>query len=141
MNIRQAKILMEMRRCVAIDMKKGYVALVTVLIMAAVAVGAVTTVALLGIGEAQTGLASTDGETTLRLVESCTEDALSKVRSNSAYVSNTLVLPEGSCSVVVTKAGSNWTLVVTNSAGKYKRTIQVDLSRSSKLVINSWKEI
>lgn len=129
-------------------MQKGYIALITVLIVMAVVVVSASTVAYLAIGEAQSGFALFKGEDALNFVEGCTEDALYKTRANSSFgepVGTPIVLtrPEGTCLVtVVSKVGNTWTVDVTRQATKYKRTIRAVFDRlPTGITLTSWKEI
>ncbi len=120
--------------------EKGYVAISVVLILAAVILGIMVTVAQLGVGEGQSSLALSKGEDTLNFVEGCTEDALLKIRSNASYSGGTITRPEGTCSVTVSLAGSTYAVTVTTTATAYKRTIQAVVVKSTALSLTSWKE-
>lgn len=134
-------------------MQKGYIALITVLIVMAVVVTSATTVALLSIGEGQSGFALFKGENTLTFVEGCVEDALLKARASSTFgdpvgTTVTVIRPEGSCKIkVVSKVGSPtvvWTMrAQTDTATtKYNRIIEVVFNRSSSgITLTSWKEV
>ena len=109
-------------------MERGYIALITVLIVMAVVLTTASTVAFLGIGEGQSGFAIFKGEETLALVEGCAEDAMLKSRVNPAYgepigTPVTVTLPEGSCTItVISKTGSGtitWTMRVTTVSTIY----------------------
>ncbi len=120
----------------------GYIALSTVLIISVVVIALSTTVSLLSIGEAQSSFAQLKGEDTLDFVEGCAEDALLKARVNAAYTGGTITRPEGTCSVSISKAGSQWTIDVTTTATAYIRTIRVVCNRTGTgLTLISWKEI
>jgi len=119
----------------------GYVAISIMLILSAVILGIIVTVAQLGIGEGQASLALSKGEDTLSFVEGCTEDALLKIRSDASYAGGTISRPEGTCSVDVVKAESTYTVTATTTAIQYKRTIQAIVNRSSSgVTLTSWKE-
>lgn len=124
-------------------MKKGFIAISTILIISAVVLGIAVTVALVSIGEGQASLALTKGEQTLHFVEGCAEDALLKIRSNASYANPgpaTITQPEGTCSISVTSGSPN-TLIVTTQDTKYKRTVQIQYTRSSSgISMTSWKE-
>jgi len=121
--------------------QQGYIALIMVLTISAVALATATTVALLSIGEAQSGLALFNGENTLTFVEGCMEDALLKSQAAATYAGGTITRPEGTCTITVSKNVNVWTITATTTATIYKRTIQAVVTRSSTLTITSWKEI
>ena len=124
----------------------GYVAISILLILTAVLLGIMVTVAQLGIGEGQVSLALSKGEDTLTFVEACMEDALLKIRANSS-LSGTFTIGrppgEGTCSVTVA-GGPTYTVTasVNNWQGTsgYNRTIQVVVTRGSTMSLTSWKE-
>lgn len=120
----------------------GYVAITSLLIIAAVVLAIATSVALLGIGEGQSALALNKGEDSLQFVEGCTEDALLKSKQNASYAGGNITRPEGTCSITVSKAGSTWTVTASTTATTYKRTIQVIFTRTgSGITLTSWTEI
>lgn len=122
--------------------EKGYIALLTTLIVMAVVLAAAMTVTFLAIGEAQSGFSLFKGENTLTFVEGCTEDALLKIRSNSSYAGGTITRPEGTCSVTITSGNPNWNITVSTTATTYKRQMQVIFTQNATgLTLTSWKEI
>ena len=131
-----------MRRCAVTDMKSGFIATYTVLIVLTVVAAATVAVTLLSIGSAQGSLALGQGRTTLALVEGCTEDAVLKSWANVGFTSTTITRPEGSCQVTVSKVGQVWTETITNTTSTtYVRTIQVVFTRASTgLSLTSWLE-
>lgn len=124
-------------------MKKGFIAITTILIISVVVLGIATTVALSSIGEGQASFALTKGEDALHFVEGCAEDALLKIRSNASYANPGPALithPEGTCSVSVVSGSPNIATVTTQDT-KYKRTIVIKYTRTATAVtITSWKE-
>ncbi|SRR6266568_2898022 len=122
--------------------QKGFIAISMVIILVAVVIAIATTVALLSIGEAESALTLTNGESTLNFVEGCAEDALLKARANTAYTGGNITRPEGTCSVSVSKAGSTWTLTMSTTATTHVRTIQVVITQDGYGdTISSWREI
>ncbi|HZE87876.1 MAG TPA: hypothetical protein VE090_06790 [Methylomirabilota bacterium] len=122
-------------------MQKGYIALITVLIVSAAVLITITTVALLSIGEGQSSFALYKGEDGLNFVEGCMEDALLKARNSSSYAGGTITRPEGTCSITVSTIGSTWTITATTTSTLYKRTVQVVATRGTSFTLVSWREI
>ncbi len=126
-------------------MERGYIALITVLIVMAVTLSIVTTVSHLGIGEAQSGLSLYKGEGTLTFVEGCVEDAMLKIRANPLYNGTQITRPEGTCTITYYLNGAgptNWDITVSTTATSYKRSVRVKFTRSSTgITLTSWKEI
>lgn len=123
------------------ERERGYIALITVIILSAVTIAIATTVSLLAIGEAQSSLSLSRGEDTLAFVEGCMEDALLKVRASDSYAGGSITRPEGTCTITASKVGSTWTVTATTTATTYKRTIQAIATKSASLTIGSWKEL
>ncbi len=122
--------------------QKGFIALSMVILLVAIVIAISTTVALLSVGEADSALSLTNGESTLDFVEGCAEDALLKARANTTYTSGNITRPEGTCTVVVSKAGSTWTLTVSTTATAYVRTVQIVMVQDGYGdTITSWKEL
>lgn len=120
---------------------KGYIALSMIILISAVVIGVSTTVALLSIGEAQTGLTAQNGEITWNLIDGCAEDALQKIHDNSVYSGGTITRPEGTCTVSIISGNPNWDITVTSNGTKYVRKVEIKVTRTSKLTITSWLEI
>ena len=121
--------------------KNGFIALTSILVISVVILSITLTVVYLSVGQGQSSLAITKGEDQLNFVEGCMEDALLKIRANASYAGGTITRPEGSCSITVSQVGNIYTVNSTGSVLNYKRTVQVNATRSSTIVINSWKEI
>ena len=120
----------------------GFIATATVLVLMVVAISIVVTVSLLGIGGVQGSLALTKGETTLSLVEGCTDMALLNARNNPSYLGGNIIVTEGTCTVTVnSKVGNVWTVTVGSLALDYKRTIRVVFTRGTSIILTSWQEI
>lgn len=120
---------------------KGYVALIIVLTISVVALVTAVSVALLGIGEAQSSLTLTKGEDSLQFVEGCMEDALLNTKNSPTYSGGNIARPEGTCAITVSKNGINWVLTATAVSSLYKRTIQAEISRPSNVIIGNWREL
>lgn len=120
----------------------GYVAIITVLIIALVGIAIVSTYAFLGIGEGYSALSLTNGENALEFSEGCMEDALLNIRASASYASETITRPEGTCSIAVSSVGSVYTVTSTaTSSPRYSRTIQAVATRGAiQMTITSWKE-
>jgi len=122
-------------------MKNGFIAISSILIIAAVVLTISITVSLLSIGEGQSALSLMKGEATLNLIEGCMEDAMLQISINPNYSGGLINRPEGACNIAVSNIGSDYTVTSTNTSTDYKRTIQSVVNRSSALMISSWKEI
>ena len=121
---------------------QGFAAISFVLIISVVTLALSLTVSLLSLGEAGTALSLSKGEDTLAFVEGCTEDALLKSSASASYAGGPITRPEGTCQVTVSKVGNIWTLTVTTTDTKYKRTIETVITHTGAgITLTSWKEI
>jgi hypothetical protein len=120
---------------------KGYIAISSVLVIAAVVLIIGTTVSLISISEGQISLSSYHNDTVLDGVEGCTEDALLYLNENNSLPA-TITTPQITCTVTVnSQAGSNWTITVTGTVSGHTKSIQVQLTRTTTIAITSWQEI
>lgn len=128
---------------------KGFIALSTVLIISAVTLSIVITVAHLSIGEGQSGLAIQLSEENLADVEGCVEEILLKIHGNASYSATSLAQsPTGTCSFTYNTTNP-WDVDVsytyTDTASplrNFNRKIKVKFSRSpTAITLISWQEI
>lgn len=122
--------------------QKGYIALLTTIIIMAVVLTTASTVALLSIGEAQSSFALFKGEDALQFVEGCSEDVLLKIRSNPSIAGTfTIGRPEGQCTATVESGSNPWSVLISTQSTQYKRTIRVIFDRNpTGIILTSWLE-
>lgn len=119
----------------------GYVALASILVIAAVVLTIGISVSLLSINEAQISLAGKKSEEAVGFVEGCVEDALLHLNENNS-IPSTIVLPEGSCSVTIdSQVGDNWTFTVSGSIDTFTKSIRVAANRGATVGVSSWQEV
>ncbi|GMR19183.1 MAG: hypothetical protein BMS9Abin34_313 [Patescibacteria group bacterium] len=125
-----------------VNLRKGYIAFTTFLILSAVIFLAGTTLALLSISQLQQSLAGEKGSAAHALAEGCVEDALLSTFKDENYSGGGRTLPEGICTTSVSKVGDNWVLTTTGTLeGSYTRRIRVNIVRGDYIQVLSWKEI
>lgn len=120
----------------------GYIALITVLIIASVVLVIGISTSLLSINDLQSAYAGRKNEEGLGLAESCVEDALLQLNKNST-IPSTITLPagEGACQITInSQSGSNWDFTVTPQSQEYTKRVRVVASRGSSVTITSWLE-
>lgn len=122
--------------------KRGYIALASVLVISAVVLVAAVSTGLLSLSESQMGYAVRKGDETLFFVEGCLEEALLRVRRSSDYAGGPLNLPEGQCTIDVTKVDSDWIIVATGSEGGHSRQIEAKVRRTcNQIELYYWLEV
>lgn len=122
--------------------EKGFVAVASMLVVAAVMVTLTVSITLLSVGDLQSAFSMENGDETLSFIDGCVDDALLMSRENFAYTGGNITRPEGTCSVNVSKAGDIWTYTITTTATDYARTVIVVANWSTAgITLNSWSEI
>jgi len=122
--------------------RRAYIALVSVLILSAIVLLVGATLALLAVSQAQQSLAMEKGASAHALAEGCVADALLSAFYDANYTGGTRSLPEGNCTINISKMGDNW--MVTSEGrvdGRYTKRIRVNILRSDSVQVLSWKEI
>lgn len=121
--------------------QKGYIAIATVLVIAA-AIGLIgVTVSLSAINEAQISFANIQSDQSLDLVEGCAADTLLYLSKNDLLPS-TITLPSGSCTISVeAQSGNDWTFLVSATFSNHSKKVRIQANRGSTVTINSWQEV
>ena len=123
----------------------GFIALASMLVISAVTLAIATSVALLGVGEANTALGFKKGQEVLKNAEGCGEEALLRLRDNASYSGGSLSVGNGSCTISISGTGSDKTIDVEAAiAGppEYVRKIQLVVKRTGNSInIISWQEV
>ncbi|HYD35667.1 MAG TPA: hypothetical protein VD999_06370 [Vitreimonas sp.] len=129
-----------MKRHCTLPSSPGYIALSSMLMIAAIIVIIGTTASLLAINAGQISLADTRQENVLNLVESCIEDSLLQLNKSNTLPSS-LSLPEGNCTVTLnSQVGSVWTFTISATLNGHTKTLQVTTNRTTQLTITNWIE-
>lgn len=123
-------------------MKKGFIAISTVLVLMSVIIAIVLTITYLAVGEGQSSLAIYLGEDNLNLVEGCAEDYMLKIRSDSSFTGGNITRPEGTCTITINSGNPNWDITISSTNVDYKRKVQVKFVRNpTGITLTSWQEI
>jgi hypothetical protein len=119
----------------------GYIAITTMLVIAAVVLVVSVTISLVSINEGQLSLAAMRNDNVLDIVEGCAEDALLYVNENNSLPAS-VSLPEGTCTITInSQSGSNWTFTTTATVNSHTKSIRIALTRSSTITISNWEEL
>lgn len=118
---------------------QGYMTLLSVLIMGAIASVIATAVVMTGVSRVQTSGDHLYGASALALGHACVELALDRVRSNGSYTGTTTEdgFPEGECSYTVTSS----TIEAQGIFKDHTRRVEVTFETKSPLVIEAWQEV
>lgn len=123
------------------ERERGYVALASVLVIAAVVLVISISVSLLSVSEGQMSLAGKKNEESVDFVEACIEDVLLRLNEGDA-IPTQISLPEGTCDVTIdSQSGDDWTFSVSGNIDNYTKNIQISCTRSTIIDVTSWQEI
>ncbi len=125
------------------EKRRGYVLLLSVMILAAVGAAITASLLTLGLSSSRTAFASTQSSQARTLAEACAEEALEQLRLSSAYLgSGNLTLGTGTCSYSVTDAGSGTrAIAAAGTAGDAVRHLATTVTAFNPyLTLTSWQE-
>jgi len=125
-------------------MNKGYITLISILIVGAVGVSITASLILLGVGSSRTGFAIEQSNQAKGLVNACVEESLQQIRSSTPYTgSGNISLGQGVCSYVVTsQGGQNRTVIASSTVGSINRKVEVVINQiNPNIQVVSWQEV
>lgn len=125
--------------------ERGYIALISVLIIGAASLTIATALLITGSDAQQENIARQQSMKARNAAAGCIEEAMQQIHDNTAFTAtNTAVtIADASCTYTVTNTGSTTrTVVSTSTNGTVVRKIQVYVTiNASSLSISSWQEI
>ena len=125
--------------------KRGYIALVTVIIITAVTLMIALSVNLESMGEIKISLAKNQSSKAFYLSTACAENALMKLKDNLNYGGDeTLIFNNGTCSILPVEGGGNEDrlIKVIGDVGDYTRRIKIEILRvNPTMEIAFWQEV
>ncbi|OIQ01785.1 MAG: hypothetical protein COZ86_00090 [Candidatus Moranbacteria bacterium CG_4_8_14_3_um_filter_41_13] len=127
-----------------IQRKRGFIAILTVILLLTFCFSLTVGVTYLSIGESQSSLAVSNGAEALSLAEACIEDALLLSLRDENYAGGDLSYLGGTCVVAVAKNGTTWTLNVSGTKNTFTRSIEVvyeyTVGVPNTIILTSWLE-
>jgi len=125
--------------------RKGFIALVSVLILGAVLLAVSIGLSLRGTSESVVALGEELSMRALMLAEGCAEHAVLRLVGDLNYSGNETIIVEGSdaCSVLPLLGSGNLSRTIRTEAfvKGYKRRIEVSIAEVSPLTFSSWREV
>jgi hypothetical protein len=123
----------------------GYVFLISVLFVGAIAMSTAATLVVLGVGSMKSSIATMQSMQAMHNAETCVERALKSLRASSSYAGDeTLTLASGTC-VLLSIGGSgnlNRTICAKGIVGNIVRRVEVQVAELRPAgEINSWQEV
>lgn len=128
----------------SIRTRPGFISLIGVLLIGAVALAVSVTLLLLGLNDSRSSLAYQQSEQSAAFADACLEEALQQIRSSASFVgSNSLAFTNGSCTYTVTsQGGQSRTLISTGISSTSTRRVSATLNQLSPTMnITSWQEV
>lgn len=123
--------------------QSGYIALLTVLIVGAIATTTATILLVTSADSQRSALVTQQSKQARALVVACGEEALQTIHDNTAYTgTDALSLGIGNCSYTVTSTGVNTrSVAVTATVGNISRKALINATiEVSNISITSWQE-
>lgn len=120
---------------------KGLVALITVLIISAVALSIGVSISLLSIGQAKMSLQQTQSSQSAFLANLCAEEALMKLKEDSNYLGNEII-NSGNSSCQILPLEGNWLIKVLADYSNQVRKVRIVVNQiDPEIIITSWQEV
>jgi len=119
--------------------KKGFITLISVLLLGAVGLAITLSLLLLGISSSRTSFTMEQGTETSGIVDTCAEDALERLRKNPSF-SGTVTFPlyDGTCTYTV----SGSVIQVTGEKANIVKRLVITVTQTTPYVlVGSWEEV
>jgi hypothetical protein len=127
------------------ELRRGYIALISVILMSALGVAIMLSVIAAGIDAGETDFSLQQSGGARSLASSCAEEALEKILETSTTSSTgNLSLGSGTCTYVITSTSSGQTIIVnaTGLLGTVTSKIKVVLATTTPAItLSSWEEV
>jgi four helix bundle protein len=123
---------------------KGFILLLSVLIVGAVALGIALSAVLLSTDSHRTSLAILQSNQARSLADACAEQALEAIRVDDGFTgTGNLTLGQGSCSYTVTDlGGENRNVESTGTVANVTRRVELNIDQISTMInISTWEEV
>ncbi|MEK7588328.1 MAG: hypothetical protein AAB438_00740 [Patescibacteria group bacterium] len=127
-----------------LNLKNGYITLISVLVISAISISVTISLLLLGLGSSRTSFAVQQSDQAKGLADACAEEGLEQIRSDVNFVGNgNLILGNGTCTYnVVNNGGQNRTIDATGTVDSVIRKVSVIINDINPLiVVVSWQEV
>lgn len=123
--------------------KKGYVTLISLLVIGAVGLAVATSLILTGVGSSRTSFSLEQSNQAKALANACVEEALQRIWILDTFTgTGNLTLGQGSCSYSVTSATIPKTITASGVVGTLTRRVAVTIDALYPyLSASSWQEV
>ena len=125
--------------------RRGFVALMAVVVVGAVGLAIAISITLLGAGFTKTGIALQQSQQAKSLANACAEYGLEKLRESTGYAGDeTLTIGSSTCYVlaVLGSGNTNRTVESSSTVGTVTRKVKVQVSQiMPQIQVTSWQEV
>lgn len=125
--------------------RKGYIAIMTILIVSAVVLIMVITSVYISITQGMNSLLYSNYLESESLASACSEDALIKLKNNQSYAGNeTINLGHGQCQIypIENLGGESRTIKTVGTVNQTTKKIKIQISQiTPTIIITSWQEV
>lgn len=131
-------------KTVNIANRKGFVALISVMIIGAIGLLIVVYIAAMGMGATQKSFAIEQSNRAKYFAESCAEEALMKIREDENFQgTDTFSFEDGECFYEVLNLGGEQRIInAQGTAGNNIRREKIEVSEmGEKILLSSWNEV
>lgn len=126
------------------NMNRGYITLISVLVVGAVGVTITISLILLGLSSSRTSFAVEQSGQAKALANACAEEALQEIRDSTPYTgSDNLTLGQGNCTYTVTsQGGQDRTITATGTVDTIVRKVEIVIDKINPTIeVVSWQEV
>lgn len=126
--------------------QKGFITLISVLVVGAVGVAITLSLIQLGLGSSRTSFAVEQSNQAKALTNSCAEEALQQIRDSVSFTgSGNLAIGQGTCVyTVANQGGSNRAISASGTVDSIIRKVSIILTVNainSRITVTSWQEV
>lgn len=121
---------------------RGVVTLATTVVIFFTALALAVSIQFLGVGELLIGFQEGQSERAFELADSCSHEAMLRLKRSSSYTGSTLSVGDDSCTITVSGSGGTRTIDVSATVGSAVRKLTIDVSLAGNVVtIDDWDEV
>lgn len=123
---------------------KGFITLISVLMVGAIGVAITLSLILLGLGSSRTSFAIEQSNQAKALANACAEEALQQIRDSISFTgSDSFALGQGTCVYTITsQGGQNRTIMTSGTVSAIVRKVKIIISNISPVItVISWQEV
>jgi len=123
--------------------RRGYILLITILVISAVGVSSVVSVILLGVGFSKTSLVFKQSHFARGLADSCLEVALGRIRDNNNFSgTGNVTMTFGTCTYSVPAGAVPKTVTASGTAGTVVRKVSATITVfKPAMLLSAWQEV